>query len=74
MKMLILAATAAALLAGASVAEANPVEGAAIGAGSGALIAGPPGAVVGGVAGAVVGSNHRRHVRRARVIHHRDRH
>jgi len=37
------------------VAQAGPLEGAAIGAGSGLLIAGPPGAVVGGVIGAVVG-------------------
>ena len=36
-------------------AQAGPLEGAAIGAGSGLLIAGPPGAVVGGVIGAVVG-------------------
>jgi osmotically inducible lipoprotein OsmB len=36
-------------------AQAGPLEGAAIGAGSGLVIAGPPGAVVGGVIGAVVG-------------------
>jgi hypothetical protein len=33
------------------VAQAGPLEGAAIGLGTGALVAGPPGAVVGAVVG-----------------------
>jgi outer membrane lipoprotein SlyB len=69
MKSILFAAAALAVLAGAPLANANPVEGAAIGAGSGLLIAGPPGAIVGGVAGAVVGS--RRGHRVARVRHSR---
>ena len=65
MKTILFAAAALAVLAVAPQAGANPVAGAAIGAGSGLLIAGPPGAVVGGVAGAVVGSRHGHH-----VVHH----
>ena len=45
MKLLMISAAALTLLGAATAASANPVEGAAIGAGSGLLIAGPPGAV-----------------------------
>ena len=73
MKTILLAAATLAVLATAAPVMANPVAGAAIGAGSGLLIAGPPGAVVGGVAGAVVGSRHHRVVRHSRAWyrHHR---
>jgi hypothetical protein len=43
------------LLAMPLAAQAGPLEGAAIGAGTGAIVGGPPGAAVGGVIGAVVG-------------------
>jgi outer membrane lipoprotein SlyB len=75
MKILMISAAAVlSLLGAASAASANPVEGAAIGAGSGLLIAGPPGAVVGGVAGAIVGGKHGRPVQHTRAWYRAHRH
>jgi len=55
MRRILLAAAAVAAIALPLAAHADPLTGAAIGAGTGLVIAGPPGAVVGGVAGAVIG-------------------
>lgn len=55
MRRLVFAAAAVAVIALPLAANADPLTGAVIGAGTGAVIAGPPGAVVGGVAGAVIG-------------------
>jgi len=55
MRRLMFAAAAVAIFALPLAASADPLTGAAIGAGTGAVIAGPPGAIVGGVAGAVIG-------------------
>ena len=74
MKILLISAAAIVMLGVAGAASANPVEGAAIGAGSGLLIAGPPGAIIGGVAGAVVGSRHHRVVHHSRAWHRAHRH
>jgi outer membrane lipoprotein SlyB len=74
MKLLMISAAALTLLGVATAASANPVEGAAIGAGSGLLIAGPPGAVVGGVAGAIVGGHHGPAVHHSRAWYRRHRH
>jgi len=74
MKILMISAAVLAVVGFAATASANPVEGAAIGAGSGLLIAGPPGAVVGGVAGAIVGGKHGRTVHHSRAWYRAHRH
>ncbi len=55
-RVIVGAATAAALLSGAAFAQSSTVNGAAGGAVTGAIVGGPVGAAVGGVAGAVVGT------------------
>jgi len=55
-KLIVGAATAAALMSGVAFAQSSTVNGAAGGAVTGAIVGGPVGAAVGGVAGAVVGT------------------
>jgi hypothetical protein len=61
MRKLMLAATAAAILAIPSIAlaqdpAAGAATGAAVGAGVGAVVGGPPGAIIGGAIGGTVGA------------------
>ena len=56
MRLIVLSAVAASMMAGTALAQSSTVNGAASGAVTGAIVGGPVGAAVGGVAGAIIGT------------------